>query len=395
MKFISQSQAGQDEWVNRLLPKPGLFLDVGSGHPTNISNTAALERIGWSGYAIDEDAPSVELYAKERPNTRALRGDARTIHWTSCLSTNKFDYLSLDVDEAQVDALKNLLAHHVTFKVATIEHASYLYGNGPRDEIRKLLRGAGYHLLCEDVAYGGNVYEDWWVDLKQVSPVKAFALRSRGLEGAFAAAHRPAFNGFNGQTHRHEIFAELVARCGFDGIVETGACNGETSGYMAEISGLPVLTCEIDEKWYLEACRRVKGFDVMIAHSDSRWWLRENLAKDSFIAGQRTCFYLDAHWGTELPLAEEVETILASWKNCVVMIDDFQVPGDPGYGFDDYGGDKKIRIETIASSVAKHGASAFYPKEPSSTETGAKRGSCFIASAGEMAELLAAMSCLR
>ena len=194
------------------------------------------------------------------------------------------------------------------------------------------------------------------------------------------------FNGFNGQAHRHAIFAELLSKCRFDAIIETGACNGETSGYMAEVSGLPVLTCEIDPKWHAEAVERTKGFGVLVENDDSREMLK-TLAASAFLI-RRPCFYLDAHWGEELPLAEEVETILSNWRSYVIMIDDFQVPGDAGYGFDDYGGEKKIRRELIVASLDKHGPGVFFPKEPSSTETGARRGSCFLASPWEMTDLL-------
>lgn len=163
MIFESTSQAGQDQWVGRRIPTPGLFLDVGCGHPFNGSNTASLERLGWVGYALDWERENIALYAKARPNTRAMAGDATTIHWTACLPMRAFDYLSLDVDEAQVAALKNLLAHKITFRVATVEHDSYAHGNAPRDEIRSLLAGAGYLMAEVDVECGGKAFEDWWV----------------------------------------------------------------------------------------------------------------------------------------------------------------------------------------------------------------------------------------
>jgi FkbM family methyltransferase len=50
------SQLGQDKWVLfRMFPrvKDGFFLDVGSGEGTNLSNTKALEERGWKGICID------------------------------------------------------------------------------------------------------------------------------------------------------------------------------------------------------------------------------------------------------------------------------------------------------------------------------------------------------
>jgi hypothetical protein len=51
---------------------------------------------------------------------------------------------------------------------------------------------------------------------------------------------------------------------------------------------------------------------------------------------RRCLFYLDAHWNNDLPLRAELKAC-AQWGNAVVMIDDFQVEDDPGFGFDDYG----------------------------------------------------------
>jgi hypothetical protein len=42
-------------------------------------------------------------------------------------------------------------------------------------------------------------------------------------------------------------------------------------------------------------------------------------------------FYLDAHWNEDLPLAEEIDLIFSRSPCAVVMIDDFEVPGDPGF----------------------------------------------------------------
>ena len=60
------------------------------------------------------------------------------------------------------------------------------------------------------------------------------------------------------------------------------------------------------------------------------------------------------------------------------MIDDFQVVGDPGYGFDDYGETGRLTLDYLAP-LAGHGFSIFYPSIPSSEESGMKRGSVVLA----------------
>lgn len=57
---------------------------------------------------------------------------------------------------------------------------------------------------------------------------------------------------------------------------------------------------------------------------------------------ESTFFHLDAHWDDDLPLRNEVQVIVESWK-----IDDFQVPDDLGNGFDDYGGEKTISLSFV------------------------------------------------
>jgi FkbM family methyltransferase len=50
------SEIGQDKWViGRMFPgvTDGFFLDVGSGHGTIGSNTKALEELGWTGICVD------------------------------------------------------------------------------------------------------------------------------------------------------------------------------------------------------------------------------------------------------------------------------------------------------------------------------------------------------
>ena len=60
------------------------------------------------------------------------------------------------------------------------------------------------------------------------------------------------------------------------------------------------------------------------------------------------------------------------------MIDDFRVPGDDGYGYDDYGSGKKIEIDYIKDIITKYKLKIFSPKISSSQETGEKRGCAIL-----------------
>ena len=49
----SYSQAGQDRFVRAVHgDTPGFFLDVGCSDPVHISNTYALEKLGWRGLLV-------------------------------------------------------------------------------------------------------------------------------------------------------------------------------------------------------------------------------------------------------------------------------------------------------------------------------------------------------
>ncbi len=72
-----------------------------------------------------------------------------------------------------------------------------------------------------------------------------------------------------------------------------------------------------------------------------------------------TLFYLDAHRQEQLPLREESELALAHFPKAVLMIDDFEVPDDPGYGFDDYGPGKRLCLAYLQQAKSAAGLCLF------------------------------------
>lgn len=198
---------------------------------------------------------------------------------------------------------------------------------------------------------------------------------------------------FNGQERRKEIFWNILQSCGPAAIIETGAYRGRTTEYMASTSQLPVYTVEADDRNYGYVKARFRGTNVSVARGDSRSFLRGLVATDGFPS--RVFFYLDAHWDRDLPLAEELSIIFDTCSDAVVMIDDFCVPGDPHYYFDDYGSGKVLTADYIAPLVARFGLSLFYPSAPSSEETGKRRGCVVLARQIEIVAKLEALKCLR
>jgi hypothetical protein len=200
-------------------------------------------------------------------------------------------------------------------------------------------------------------------------------------------------DGFNDQAGRRRLFADLKQAIRFDAIIETGTYFGDTSGYMHEMTGLPVYTCEVNRHFHAVAQKRLEHFpNIHVVWSDSRRFLA---SLPQQVTSDRTVFcYLDAHWGDDLPLLGEIDLIARNWQRFVVMIDDFQVPGDAGYIYDLYGKGKDLILQTILPTVQAHHLTVYAPSLPSSQETSILRG-CAVLAPPSLAETLAHLASLR
>ena len=49
-------------------------------------------------------------------------------------------------------------------------------------------------------------------------------------------------------------------------------------------------------------------------------------------------------------MRDEAELAVSNFSKAVLMIDDFNVPDDPGYGFDDYGPGKRLDINYLRAA---------------------------------------------
>lgn len=184
---------------------------------------------------------------------------------------------------------------------------------------------------------------------------------------------------FNGQTFRQQIFRDLIDTIGFSAIVETGTFRGTTTEYLQKSSGLPVHTAELHPRFYGYVRRRfLANPNVITYHKDSRSFLRR-LLQDPIFRQKKVFYYLDAHWGEDLPLLEELQIIFENCAQAVVMIDDFEVPFDGGYAYDNYGDGKSLCFEYLAPLNAKYKLAAFFPSQRADLETGRKRGCVVLA----------------
>ncbi len=198
--------------------------------------------------------------------------------------------------------------------------------------------------------------------------------------------------GFNGAKGRKTIFQDLLNNYNFSHIIETGTYLGDTSGYMAKASDIQVLTCEKNISLYSLAKMRLKEIkSVHLYNMDSREFLIE-LSKNPDIT-QNECFiYLDAHWGKDLPLKEEVSIIASCWKKFVMMIDDFKVPGDEGYVHDSYG---TLEYIDMAWLKTNYNLCAYFPSIPSSEDLKPPTGCVVLAKNDNYVEKLGKINSLR
>ena len=174
---------------------------------------------------------------------------------------------------------------------------------------------------------------------------------------------------FNGQTARQALFVDIIAKLRPNAIVETGTFLGTTTELMSR-TGLPVFTIELHPRNYGFARARFwRSRNVKLLRGDSRAALLSLFEGDLLPkSGAAVFFYLDAHWNDDLPLAEEIDIIFSRCPTAVIMIDDFEVPSDAGYGFDDYGPGKALVSSYIEPAISAHQLQAFYPSTPAAAD---------------------------
>lgn len=206
---------------------------------------------------------------------------------------------------------------------------------------------------------------------------------------------RATLGAFNGQILRMQIFHDLAKSDLIAEVLETGTHWGTTTEYMAWRVACPVRTTEISP-YFIEASRLRfaelsdlgAGWrsNVELFALDSREFLRTVLSHD-LPPGKFSFGYLDAHCEylgqtqVENPLLGEIDLIRAARQHCILMIDDFKIPDDAGYGFED-----DITLEAIEAQLSRFDAK-FFPVG-SRHDSGFKRGFVILSGSPETTTLL-------
>jgi hypothetical protein len=201
---------------------------------------------------------------------------------------------------------------------------------------------------------------------------------------------------FNDQPARQALFRDIIVNVRPRAIVETGTYLGTTTEFMAG-TGVPIYSIEADSRNYGFARARFwRRRNITLLQGDSRKALRRLLDGPlRALASSSLFFYLDAHWNDDLPLAAEIELIFSRCLLAIIMIDDFQVPFDAGYAYDDYGPGKALIASYIAPAVCKYQLQAFYPSTPSFAESGLRRGCVVLAKESVHRKALSSIPWLR
>lgn len=199
---------------------------------------------------------------------------------------------------------------------------------------------------------------------------------------------------FNGQERRLAAVREMFDRIPFQAVIETGTYRATTTLYLRDLTDAPIATIEVSPRYYHYSRRRLKGArDISLIRGESPAVLRR-MATDPTWNVDPAFFYLDAHWLADLPLTAELTAIAHGWRDYAVMVDDFRVPDDPGYAYDDYGTGKVLELETL-SMLADRTMSVFWPAAHSSSESGSRRGWIVLATPGSVTEALQGVAGLR
>ena len=171
------SQVYQDIFVLSMLngKKDGTYLEIGASEPFHNSNTALLEKLGWTGVGLEIDNNLIENYNKHRKN-KALCKDALAVNYSSLISENfsseVIDYLQLDIEPSKntFEAMLAIPFDKYKFRVITYEHDYYVdMTKSYRDKSRNYLSSMGYTLVVKDISPDNNSpFEDWWVNKELV-----------------------------------------------------------------------------------------------------------------------------------------------------------------------------------------------------------------------------------
>ncbi len=190
----------------------------------------------------------------------------------------------------------------------------------------------------------------------------------------------------NGQLNRQKTITDIALKFFPQIVIETGTYVGSTTPYLASLASEKAITIEIHDKFLTQAKVHFVhlgafGKRIEVLKGDSAEELERILgmtAKD-----KKLLFYLDAHWGSVLPLKRELKAITKWNGNFVIVVDDFKISDDESYGFDHYG-DEFVGVGCIPSTFQ---GELWFPDHSSELETGGRKGTAYLFSSNALRAL--------
>ena len=145
--------------------------------------------------------------------------------------------------------------------------------------------------------------------------------------------------GFHGDEYLLELVESIVPMC--SSFIETGCNVGSTASYVARTwPELRVSSCEPDPVAFAVAERTLApSANATVVNELSPGFLRALFDVEPELRQECSLCWLDAHgYGFRWPLADEVAFLTSRCESGFLLIDDFQIPGQPQFAFDEYDG---------------------------------------------------------
>jgi len=173
---------------------------------------------------------------------------------------------------------------------------------------------------------------------------------------------------WNGDGYLAAEVLRLKEAHGLTCALETGTCIGSTTCWLADNFD-SVATIETNGAFLDIAYARTSGYAgrIRFVHDDSVKVLNMSTISDGWFV------FLDAHWGPNCPLLDELEAFWFIGAKPVIVIHDFSVPGTD-FGFDSMPDGRPFNLELIADSLNRiYGIGGYVVNYPTQVE-GANRG---------------------
>lgn len=176
---------------------------------------------------------------------------------------------------------------------------------------------------------------------------------------------------FNGDVLTEREFLKLRDKFNVINVIETGSCIFTTTRWFSE-NFENVYTFEINTDFYNHGMQKVSDKTNISAHNCNSI---DGLKMISSLIKGGTIFFLDAHWGENCPLLEEINEISKFEIDPIIAIHDFKTD-NVNLGFDTYD-NRHFDLNFINDSLTKvypNGYDYYYNNEA----VGAMRGLIYI-----------------